>query len=107
MRRSKHHALYALEQAVEYRPGTAFLYSMDTLVRPAAAPLFVFVGSLKGALAQHRGTPVKEGGTRLAHHLVFRRASAEWHTSSGNGFFIPALSASSSSFAVLGASAVR
>ena len=42
-------------------------------------------------LHQHRGTPVKEGGTRLAHHLVFRRASAEWHTSSGNGFFIPAL----------------
>ena len=61
-------------------------------------------------LHQHRGTPVKEGGTRLAHHLVFRRASAEWHTSSGNGFFIPALcvvSSSSSSFAVLGASAVR
>ena len=65
-------------------------------------------------LHQHRGTPVKEGGTRLAHHLVFRRASAEWHTSSGNGFFIPALcvscsssSSASSSFAVLGALAVR
>ena len=28
VRRSKHHALYAKEQAVEYRPGTAFLYSM-------------------------------------------------------------------------------
>ena len=52
VRRSKHHALYAKEQAVEYRPGTALLYSMDTL---------------------HRGTPVKEGGVRVAHHLVVRR----------------------------------
>ena len=40
----------------------------------------------------HRGTPVKDSGIpRIAHHLVVRRASAEWHTSSGNGFFIPAL----------------
>ena len=36
VRRSKHHALYAKEQAVEYRPGTAFLYSM---VRPCTDPL--------------------------------------------------------------------
>ena len=68
IRRSHHHALYLHEQAVEYRPGTALLYSMDTF---------------------HRGTPVKKGGTRLTHHLVVRRASAEWHTSTGNGFFIP------------------
>ena len=40
----------------------------------------------------HRGTPVKDSSIpRTAHHLVVRRASAEWHTSSGNGFFIPAL----------------
>ena len=56
MRRGNQHALYDKEQAVEYRPGTAFLYSMDTL---------------------HRGTPVKEGGTRVAHHLVIKRAAAE------------------------------
>jgi hypothetical protein len=62
VRRSKHHALYAKEQAVEYRPGTAFLYSMDTL---------------------HRGTPVKDSGIpRIAHHLVIRRASAEWYAHS-------------------------
>lgn len=57
IRRSKQHALYTHERAVEYRPGTALLYRMDTF---------------------HRGTPLKPGGRRLTHHLVIKRASAEW-----------------------------
>ena len=56
VRRSKHHALYAKEQAVEYRPGTVLLYRMDTF---------------------HRGTPIKPGAERLTHHFGFKRASAE------------------------------
>jgi hypothetical protein len=57
IRRSKQHALYHAEQAVEYRPGTTLLYRMDTF---------------------HRGTPVRPGARRLTNHLVIKRASAEW-----------------------------
>ena len=67
IRRSKHHALYLAEQAVEYRPGTALLYRMDTF---------------------HRGTPVRPGGARrLTNHCVIKRATAEWMGS--NSFNAP------------------
>ena len=42
---------------MEYRPGTALLYRMDTF---------------------HRGTPLRPGARRLTHHLVVKQAAAEW-----------------------------
>ena len=60
IRRSRQHALYSKEKAVQYRPGTVLLYRMDTF---------------------HRGTPIKPGAERLTHHFGFKRASAEWMSS--------------------------
>jgi hypothetical protein len=69
IRRSNTHPLYAREQAVDYRPGTALLYRMDTF---------------------HRGTPVRPGASRITGHIVIKDARAEWL---GSHSFIQPLSA--------------
>jgi hypothetical protein len=54
---------------VDYRPGTALLYRMDTF---------------------HRGTPVRPGASRVTGHYVIKRASADWM---GSNSFLHALTA--------------
>ena len=49
--------LYEEERPVRYRPGTILLYQLN---------------------AWHRGTPPLPGKLRIIHHIVWRRAAAEW-----------------------------
>jgi len=49
--------LYATERAVKFVPGTVLMYNLGTW---------------------HRGTVVKAGEVRMAHHIGLRRADAEW-----------------------------